>query len=71
MARRRRIYKSDELVIGPYRISGEDVRMMLNPRARALWGLCERDGRLTPVMYTEDRVIWTMATDWEHSDVEV
>jgi hypothetical protein len=64
--------KYDTLVLDDGRqVLSEDLRRMLDPRTRALWGVVEKEGVVKPVMYTEQDVVWTTEKDWERRDVEV
>jgi hypothetical protein len=61
---RKTVYKDDTIVIGDYSVSAEVLATIINPDARLLWAFIEKDGRIQPVPYGEDKVIWLTDNDF-------
>jgi hypothetical protein len=61
----------DLLVVGKYELDATILEQILNPQARVLWAFVERDGRVMPVPYTEDRVVWLTDEDLVRADKDV
>lgn len=52
------IRKSDKVVVNGYEVTGEMLKLLMDPAARLLWAFVEKDGRLQVVPYDENKVIW-------------
>ena len=64
MARRIEVWADDTVVIGDYAVSAEILATILNPDARLLWAFIEKNGKLQPIPYGEDKVIWLTDNDF-------
>lgn len=56
--RRILVRRYDVLLIGEFEIDVQTLLAVLNPAARVLWCFMNAKGRVQPVPYTEDQVIW-------------
>ena len=66
---RKTVYKDDTIVIGDYSVSAEILATIINPDARLLWCFLEKDGKIQPVPYGEDKVIWLTDNDFSSPEL--
>lgn len=62
------VRKSDVLVVNGYEITGEILRIFMDPTPRVLWAFIRNKGRVMPVPYDEGKVIWLTESDLERVD---
>ena len=55
----------DTVVLNGVEIGTDVLDVILNPDARLLWAFLHRNGLITPVCYSEEKVIWIDASDNE------
>jgi hypothetical protein len=63
MGQRVKVRSADTIIIGNYEVDASTLEQVLDPRNRVLWAFIERDGKVQPVAYVEDRVIWLTDED--------
>jgi hypothetical protein len=56
-------WKDDTLVVGDCTIDVEVLQTILNTDARLLWAFVAKDGKVQPVAYSEEQVIWLEPSD--------
>ena len=56
----------DTIVLGEFEVDAEILAMVLDTNVRGLWAfLQDKDGRVQPTLFTEERVIWLEPKDTE------